>query len=66
MLAGLGVDGTELLGETRKTLGRAPEAREAAPAPARDRAVSAAWALPMLVGALLLGAGILIGWAIWG
>ena len=66
VLAGLGVQGTELLGETRKRLGRAPETREAAPAPARDRTVTAAWVLPMLVGALLLGAGILIGWAIWG
>ena len=66
VLAGLGVEGNELLGETRKRLGRAPAAPEAAaPASARDRAVAAAWALPMLVGALLLGAGILIGWAIW-
>jgi ATP-dependent Clp protease ATP-binding subunit ClpC len=66
VFAGLGVDRTELVGETRKRLGRAPEAREAAPAAARDGAVAAAWVLPMLVGALLLGAGILIGWAIWG
>ena len=65
VLAGLGVDGTELLGETRKRLGRAPAAREATPGPGRTVA-GAAWALPMLVGALLLGAGILIGWAIWG
>jgi ATP-dependent Clp protease ATP-binding subunit ClpC len=66
VLVGLGVDGTELLGETRKRLGRAPEVRDIAPASTRAAAAGPAWALPMLVGALLLGAGILIGWTIWG
>ena len=44
VLAGLGVDGAELLGETRKRLGRAPEARDDAPAATRAVA-GAAWVL---------------------
>jgi ATP-dependent Clp protease ATP-binding subunit ClpC len=63
VLEALGADRTALIGETRRRLGRAPEAPQPATRPA---AAIGAWVLPMLVGALLLGAGILIGWAIWG
>jgi ATP-dependent Clp protease ATP-binding subunit ClpC len=63
VLEALGADRTALIGETRRRLGRAPESAQAA---ARPAAALTAWVLPMLVGALLLGAGILIGWAIWG
>jgi ATP-dependent Clp protease ATP-binding subunit ClpC len=64
VLDGLGVDRDTLVGETRRRLGRGPDDERRAQ-PAR-LASTAAWALPMLVGALLLAAGILIGWAIWG
>ena len=63
VLQALGADRTALIGETRRRLGRAQEQPQAAPRPS---AALTAWVLPMLVGALLLGAGILIGWAIWG
>ena len=62
VLEALGAERTALVGEARRRLGREPEPAHAAP---RQAAALTAWVLPMLVGALLLGAGILIGWAIW-
>jgi ATP-dependent Clp protease ATP-binding subunit ClpC len=63
VLERLGVGAQELRQNVLERLDRPVETPRRARAPLRS---GAAWALPMLVGALLLGAGILVGWAIWG